>query len=320
MVNSKIVAVGSYLPEKIYDNEYIESLVDTSDEWIRERTGIVERHIASSEELTTDLAFEAVKILLSKIDMNADEIDTIVFATTTPDRTFPSCASILQSKLGIANKCFAVDIQAACCGFLYALDIADSMIKIGKAKNTLVIGAETMSKIVNWKDRSTCVLFGDGAGAIMLQPSSDSSGIIATSLHCDGKYSDILRTSGGVSIDGKAGFIEMRGQEVFKLAVNNMYDCIVESLGKCGLDIEDIDFLIPHQANQRIIASLAKKLNISDEKTVSTVAMHGNTSSASIPLAMDYALSHSYGIKNGSIVVLESIGGGIAWGSIVIRW
>jgi 3-oxoacyl-[acyl-carrier-protein] synthase-3 len=320
MVNSKVVAVGSYLPVKVYNNGYMERLVDTSDEWIRGRTGIVERHIAADGELTTDLAVKAVQVLLEKIDIKAGEVDAIVFATTTPDRTFPSCASILHGKLAMENSCFAVDVQAVCCGFLYALDIADSMIKLAKAKNVLVIGAETMSRIVDWKDRGTCVLFGDGAGALLLQPSLDDSGIIATSLHCNGKYSDILKTSGGVSMDGKAGFIEMQGQEVFKLAVNKMHDCIVESLGKCGLAINDIDLLIPHQANQRIITGLAKKLNISDEKIVSTVAMHGNTSSASIPLAIDYAIDHGCGIENGSIVVLESVGGGITWGSVVIRW
>ncbi|MDR2778334.1 MAG: ketoacyl-ACP synthase III [Rickettsiales bacterium] len=321
MLNSKIVAVSSYLPEKVYDNGYLESIVNTSDEWIRERTGIVERHIASDGEFTTDLAVRAVQKLLEKVDIAVNDIDAIVFATTTPDRTFPSCASILHGKLDMTNDCCAFDVQAVCCGFLYALDMADSMVKLGKAKNVLVVGAETMSRIVDWKDRNTCILFGDGAGALLLGPSSDdSSGIIATNLYCNGRYSNILRTSGGVSLNGKAGFIEMQGKEVFRIAVGKMYDCLVENLEKCNLTIDDIDFLIPHQANQRLINSMASRLNLPSEKMVSTLAMHGNTSSASIPLAMDYILDHGQGIEKGNTVVLCAVGGGITWGSAVIRW
>ncbi|MDR1494891.1 MAG: ketoacyl-ACP synthase III [Rickettsiales bacterium] len=320
MPNSKIIATGSYLPRKIYDNRYMESIVDTSDQWIVERTGIRERHIASENELTTDLALEAVLRLFKTSGISRTLVDTIIFATTTPDRTFPSCASILQGKLGLANDCPAFDVQAVCCGFIYAIDLADSLIKTNKARNVLVIGAETMSKLVNWEDRNTCILFGDGAGATLLSATEEDRGILATSLHSDGNYVDLLKTSGGVSTNREAGFIEMQGKEVFKLAVNNMYSCILESLGKCGLMVGDIDFLIPHQANQRIIDGLSRKLNIAKEKIVSTVAFQGNTSAASIPMAIDYALNGYFDIKKDSLVVLESVGGGLTWGSIVMRW
>jgi 3-oxoacyl-[acyl-carrier-protein] synthase-3 len=320
MSSSRISAVGSYLPGKIYSNEYLETIVDTSDQWIMERTGIRERHIVSDGELTSDLALEAVRIMLEKYDCDLERIDAIVFATTTPDRTFPSCASTLQGKLAIKNNCRAFDVQAVCCGFIYAIDIADSLIASGRAKSVLVVGAETMSRIVDWKDRNTCILFGDGAGVVLLEATSGERGILATTVHSDGNYVDILKTSGGVSMDGKAGFIEMQGREVFKLAINLMYECVLQSLAKCNLTVDDIDFLVPHQANQRIIDGLRKKLNLDTSKVISTVAMHGNTSSASIPLALDYALDNSLGIEEGSLLVLESMGGGIAWGSVVIRW
>ncbi|GHU26773.1 3-oxoacyl-[acyl-carrier-protein] synthase 3 [Bacilli bacterium] len=319
MLNSRIVAAGSYLPEKIYDNGYMESIVNTSNEWIVERTGIEERHIAADGELTTDLALRAVLNLIDKYDIDINIIDAIVFATTTPDKTFPSCASILQGKLGIASSCRAFDVQAVCSGFIYAIDVADSLIKSEKCKNVLVIGAETMSRITNWQDRNTCILFGDGAGAVLLQPTEEDRGIIATSLHSDGSYVDILKTSGGVSTDGRAGFIEMQGREVFKVAVNKMYDCILESVEKCGFGIDGIDLLIPHQANQRIIDSLLKKLDLARKKVISTLAHQGNTASASIPMALNYALDNE-GIAKDSIVVLESVGGGLTWGSVVIRW
>ncbi|MDR1425606.1 MAG: ketoacyl-ACP synthase III [Rickettsiales bacterium] len=319
MLNSKIIATGGYLPEKICDNEYLEFIVDTSDQWIVERTGIRERRIASDDELTTDLALKAVLELVRKSNVNINTVDAIIFATTTPDRTFPSCASILQGKLALVNNCLAFDVQAVCCGFIYAIDLADSLIKSGKATNILVVGAETMSRLVNWHDRSTCILFGDGAGAVLLSAEESESGILATTLHSDGKYVDILRTSGGVSMNRSTGFIEMQGREVFKLAVNRMSDCILESLAKCNLTIGDVDLLIPHQANQRIIDGLARKLDVAREKIISTVALQGNTSAASIPLALDYALNNSR-IAEGDLVVLESIGGGLTWGSVVLRW
>lgn len=321
MLNSKIISIGSYLPEKVYDNEYMESIVNTSDEWITERTGIKERHIASFNEFTTDLAYNACISAIETCDIDRNDIDAIIFATTTPDRVFPSCATILQKKLNINNNCIAFDIQAVCCGFIYALDLADSLIKSGKIKTALVVGAETLSRITNWEDRGTCVLFGDGAGCVVLQATNENKGILTTSIHADGNNNnfDILKTSGGISYNQKIGFIEMEGREVFKLAIGKMSDCVIESLNKVSLKIDDVDLLIPHQANQRIISGVGKKLGISEEKVITTVAMHGNTSSASIPLALDYANKNNK-IKDGNIIVLEALGAGLTWGSIVIKW
>lgn len=320
MLKSKIIGIGGYLPKKIYDNKYMESLVETSDEWITERTGIKKRHIADINELTSDLAFEASKKAIINANLNVEDIEAIIVATTTPDRTFPSTATILQNKLGIGENCFAFDVQSVCCGFIYALDVADSLIKTSKAKNILVVGADTLSKIVNWDDRTTCVLFGDGAGAVVLQATENQEeGILASSLHSDGKYFDILKTSGGVSFNQQVGFIEMKGKEVFKIAVNKLYSSILEALEKVNLNSSDVDLLIPHQANQRIIEALGKKLNLETEKIVSTVALHGNTSAASVPLALDYAIQNNR-IKKDDIVVLEGIGGGMSWGSIVMKW
>lgn len=318
MTNSKIILSGSYLPEKIYDNFYMEKIVDTSDEWITERTGIKNRHIADDVEQTSDLAYKACLNMLNGFDKNS--IDAIVFATTTPDRTFPSCATILQKKLELDDKCFAFDVQAVCCGFVYALDIADSLIKSHKAKNVLVVGAEILSRIVDWQDRTTCILFGDGAGCLLLQATEEEDkGILASTLHSDGSYFDILNTTGGVSYNQQAGYIKMEGREVFKLAVNKMSACVTETLEKANLTIADIDLLIPHQANQRIISGVGKKLELSDEKVISTVAEHGNTSSASIPLALDWSIKNGK-VKENYIIVLEALGGGLTWGSIVLRW
>lgn len=321
MIKSKIVGIGSYLPKKIYNNKYMELLVETSDEWILERTGIRERHIVEPNELTSDIGYKASIEAVKNSNLKIDDIDAIVLATTTPDRTFPSTATIIQNKLGIKSNCFAFDVQAVCCGFIYAIDLADSLIKSLKAKNVLVIGAETLSKIVNWEDRSTCVLFGDGAGAAILQANDKGDeGILATSLHSDGEYFDILKTSGGVSYNQNVGFIEMQGKEVFKIAVNKMSECVLETIEKANLSIDDIDLLIPHQANQRIIDGVRKKLGIMEsEKVISTVATHANTSSASIPLAIDYALKNNRFKKN-DIIVLEALGGGLTWGSVVIKW
>lgn len=322
MFNSKIISTGSYLPKKIYDNDYMASIVDTSDEWITERTGIKERHIADENEVTTDLALQASIDAINGCNLDKNTIDAIVFTTTTPDRTFPSCATILQKKLEINNNCIAFDVQAVCCGFIYALDVADSLIKSGKVKTVLVVGAETLSRITNWEDRNTCVLFGDGAGCVILQATEDkNTGILATSIHADGNGNnfDILNTNGGVSYNQKSGFIEMQGKEVFKVAVNKMSDCVLESLKKAKLTTNDVSFLIPHQANQRIISGVGKKLEIEDERVISTVAMHGNTSSASVPLALDYAVKNEK-LKNGNVVVLEALGAGLTWGSVVLRW
>ena len=320
MRNSKIISTGGYLPTKVYDNDYMASIVDTSDEWITTRTGIKKRHIAADDELTTDLALKACMEAINKINFDVNEIDAIVMATTTPDRTFPSSAVILQNKLGIGSNCFSFDVQAVCCGFIYAIDIADSLIKTEKADNVLVVGAETISRIIDWTDRNSCVLFGDGAGAIILQATKDRNmGIISTLLHSDGQYFDLLNTDGGVSTNQLSGKIKMKGSEVFKLAVNKMSECILEGLHNCGLSKNDINLLIPHQANQRIINGIAKKLELDDSKVVSTISEHGNTSGASIPLALNQAIIENR-VKEGDIIVLEGLGGGLTWGSIILRW
>lgn len=320
MINSKVISTGSYLPEKVYDNYYMESIVDTSDEWITTRTGIKKRHIAADDELTTDLALKACEIAIKRANLEKNQIDAIVLATTTPDRTFPSSAVILQDKLGIDSNCFSFDVQAVCCGFIYALDIADSIIKSEKAKNVLVVGAETISRLVDWNDRNSCILFGDGAGAIILQATEElNTGIISTTLHSDGKYVNFLYTDGGVSLNQTCGNIRMKGSEIFKLAVSKMSECILKNLDKCGLKKEDIDILIPHQANQRIIDGITKKLDLDKNKVISTIAEHGNTSGASVPLALDYAVKENR-LNSGDLVVLEGLGGGLTWGSIILRW
>lgn len=320
MCNSKIIATGSYLPEKVYTNDYLSTIVDTSDEWITERTGIKERRIVAENELTSDLAFNACKNALESGNIDPNSIDAIILATTTPDRTLPSTAAIVQEKLGITNECFCFDLQAVCSGFVYAITTANSLIKSGMAKRILVVGAESISRIVDWTDRNTCILFGDGAGAVVLEATENANeGILSTSLHCDGKYLDLLKTESGVSIDQKSGFIEMQGREVFKLAVNKMFESINDSLKKANLTLEDIDLLIPHQANKRILDSLAKKLGVSEDKVIITLDKQGNTSAASIPLAIDYANKNGK-LKKGDTFVIESLGGGLTWGSAVIKW
>ncbi len=319
MLNSKIISAGSYLPEKFLTNYDLEKMVDTSDEWILDRSGISQRHITQKDELTSDIATKAAKKAISNANIDILKIDLIILATTTPDLTFPSTATIVQAKLGAKNA-FAFDVQAVCSGFIYALTIADNFIKSGQVTNALVIGAETLSKIVDWKDRNTCVLFGDGAGAVVLSACDDvNQGIISTKLYSDGTLVDILKTTGGTSFNGSAGFIEMKGREVFKHAVEKMGNCVIKSLDKVNLKPEDIDLLIPHQANVRILNAVAKKLNLPMEKVIVTVKNHANTSAASIPLALDFALNNNR-IKKDDIVVLEALGGGLTWGSIVIRW
>ncbi len=299
-------------------NNEIASIVETSDEWIRQRTGIVQRHIADEGELTSDLAVNAAKSAIEKAKISVDEIDLIIVATTTPDKTFPSCATIVQSKLKCKNA-FAFDVQAACSGFIYAVTVADSLIKSNnRIKYALVIGAEIMSRIVDWEDRSTCVLFGDGAGAVVMKSEMGRSGIISTNLCSDGNV-DILCTNGGISSTGDSGKICMNGREVFKHAVDKLTASVEETLKCNNLKITDIDWLIPHQANIRIIEAVVKKLDFPIEKVINTVDKHANTSAASIPLALDYAIQESK-IKSGNLVLLISIGAGLTWGSVLLHY
>ncbi|MFT5703999.1 MAG: 3-oxoacyl-[acyl-carrier-protein] synthase-3 [Rickettsiales bacterium] len=317
--NSQIISSGSYLPEKFLTNFDLEKTVETTNDWIIERTGINKRHIAAEGELTSDIGFKAAQIAINKAGLNPEEIDAIILATTTPDLTFPSTATTIQAKLGAKNS-FAFDVQAVCAGFVYALNIADNFIKLGQAKNVVVIGADILSRIVNWEDRNTCVLFGDGAGAVVLKATEDSNrGILATKIYSDGRLNDILKTSSGVSSGQNSGFIQMQGKEVFKHAVEKMVKSVLDTLKKVNLEVSDIDWLVPHQANARILLSVAKKLNISTEKVIMTVADHANTSAASIPLALDFALKENK-IKKNDIVVFEALGGGLTWGSVVVRW
>ena len=318
-IHSKISATGSYLPKKILLNAELAKTVETSDEWITDRTGIKQRHVASEGELTSDIAAHAVLKTLEKAGKKAEEIDLIIVATTTPDLTFPATATTVQAKIGAINA-FAFDIQAVCSGFVYALATADNFIKSGQVKNALVIGAETLSRIVNWEDRNTCVLFGDGAGAVLLEATSEENcGIIASDLHSDGTLNSLLKTTGGPSLNQQTGFIEMAGKEVFKHAVEKMSKSVLSVLEKAGLTSKDIDLLVPHQANARILNAVAARLEIPEEKVVLTVHNHANTSAASIPLALDYANSQGR-IKKGDVVVLEALGGGLTWGSVVLRW
>jgi len=318
-ISAQIVATGSHLPSKIITNNDLSKTVDTSDEWIIERTGIKQRHIAESNELTSDLAYQACLNLFKNAPIKISEVEMIIVATTSPDLTFPSTACILQNKLQ-ATKAFAFDIQAVCSGFIYALSVANNFIKTGAVKNALVVGSETLSKIVDWSDRNTCVLFGDGAGAVLLQSTNqENCGIIADSLHSDGTLNDILKTSGGPSLNQKTGFIEMSGREVFKHAVEKMATSVLSTLKKVNLDASAIDLLIPHQANLRILNSVAHKLNIPNEKIIITLHNHANTSAASIPLALDFAFKNNR-IKKGDLLVLEALGGGLTWGTVLIKY
>lgn len=318
-VKSKIISTGSYLPKKFLTNYDLEKTVDTTDSWIFERTGIKKRHLAEENELTSDIAFEASKRALENSGLKAEDIDMIILATTTPDLTFPATATKVQAKLN-ANSAFAFDIQAVCSGFVFAMATADNFIKSGQVKNALVIGADILSRIVDWKDRNTCVLFGDGAGAVVLQATTEeSSGIISSDLHSDGSLNDILKTSGGPSSNQKSGFIEMAGKEVFKHAVDKMSKSVIAALKKANLKVSDIDLLVPHQANARILSAVANRLELSEEKIILTVESHANTSAASIPLALDYAVKNNR-VKKGDLVVLEALGGGLTWGSVVLKW
>jgi 3-oxoacyl-[acyl-carrier-protein] synthase-3 len=324
MIRRSVVAgCGAYLPERILTNAELAKTVDTSDEWIVRRTGIRHRHIAAEGEKTSDLALAAARPALKAAGIAADEIDIIVLATATPDHTFPATATRVQAELGMTRGA-AFDVQAVCSGFIYGLSIADNFIRLGQAETALVIGAETFSRILDWTDRATCVLFGDGAGAVVLQAregngSSDDRGILSTHLHSDGRYHDLLYVDGGPSSTKTVGHLKMAGREVFRHAVVNLAAVIEEALEANGLTSADIDWIIPHQANLRILDSTARKLNLPPEKIVVTVDRHANTSAASIPLALAEAVD-SGRVKPGHLLVLEAMGGGFTWGAGVVRW
>ena len=311
---SKIAGTGSYLPKKILSNKDLETMVDTTDEWIFTRTGIRERHLAAEGEFTSDLALEAAKNAISSAGIAASEIDLIIVATTTPDKVFPSVATMLQRKLGIAG-CPAFDVQAVCSGFVYALATADNFIKAGAAKCALVLGAETFSRIVDYTDRSNCILWGDGAGAVILQV-SDAQGIISTHLHADGSYENMLHVPRSETGNDT---VVMEGNAVFKMAVNTLDQIVDETLAANGMQKSDIDWLVPHQANIRILQATAKKLDMSMDRVVVTVDKHGNTSAASIPLALDVAVRDGR-IKRGDVILMEAFGGGFTWGSALIKY
>ena len=318
MVNSKIIGCGHYLPKKILKNDDFKEFIDTSDEWIFTRTGIKQRHIASEKQYTSDLAIQAAKIAIKNANIDKNEIDCIIIATTTPDETFPSTATKVQNYFKMKNIP-SFDIQAVCSGFIYSLQIADSLIKAGNARKILVVGAETLSKIVDWKDRRTCVLFGDGAGAVILESTTEKRGLLSTKLFSDGSWHDSLFADGGPSKNQKVGKIRMNGQDIFKQAVNKLAEATELSLQECKLSISDIDWFIPHQANQRIISSTAKKIGIDESKTVSTVRNHANTSAASIPLALSTSI-HAGIIKRDDKIAMCAIGGGLTWGSCILKF
>jgi len=317
MIFSKIIGVGSYLPTKVLTNKDLEKSLDTTDEWITLRTGIKERHIVGPDELTSDLAFEAARNAINNAGINSNEIDLIIVATTTPDKIFPSTACNVQTKLGIKN-CPAFDIQAVCSGFIYALSVADNFIKTNSAKNVLIIGADSMSKITDYSDRSNAILWGDGGGAVVLSTANEQ-GILSTHIHADGQHEELLHVP-KKNINNKIQqTIEMEGSQVFKIAVNTLDKIVDEALMANQLQKEDIDWLVPHQANIRILEATAKKLEMSMDKVIVTIDRHGNTSAASIPLALDDGIQ-SGKIKSGQLLLMEAFGGGFTWGSALIRY
>ena len=318
MRRSVVLGVGSALPKRQVTNDELASQVDTSDEWIVERTGIRSRYVAGDGETTASLATDAARRALEHAGITAADIDLIVLATATPDQTFPSSATKVQAALGISD-CIAFDVHAVCTGFLYALSVADSMLRSGNAQKALVIGAETFSRILDWEDRATCVLFGDGAGALVLSAEQTEDGILATKLHADGRHNDLLFVDGGPSTTGTVGKLRMKGREVFRHAVVNLADVLTEVLADAGLSAADVDWVVPHQANARILDATAKKLGLPSEKVVMTVERHANTSAASVPLAFDTAVKDGR-IKRGDIVVLEAMGGGFTWGAAALRY
>lgn len=322
MTYSRISGTGSFLPEKVVTNADLEKIVDTSAEWIVSRTGIHKRHLAADHETTCDLAEHASRNAIEAAGLKPVDIDLIIVATTTPDQVFPSTACLLQQRLDI-HGCAAFDVQAVCTGFVYALGIADKFIRTGSAKHALVVGAETLSRITDWSDRATCVLFGDGAGAVVVS-ASDEPGIMSTHLHADGQYASLLQVPSGISsgydpMRENRAYMQMKGNEVFKVAVNTLGRIVDETLAANQLQKSDIDWLIPHQANIRIINATAKKLNMSMDHVVVTVAEHGNTSAASVPLALDVAVRDGR-IKRDEILLLEAFGGGFTWGSVLVKF
>ena len=321
MIKSIITGVGGYLPEKILTNFDLEKMVETSDAWIQERTGIKCRHIAADNQTTSSLAIKAGEVALKNAGISGEELDLIVLATTTPDDTTPATAMRVQAALK-AEKAFAFDVQAACSGFMYAMSVADKFIQSGSVKKALVIGAETLSRIVDWNDRNTCVLFGDGAGAVVLEAttntSMDDAGVKEIILHSDGRLRDLLTTTGGVSRTKTAGFVQMEGREVFRHAVTNLSNVAQEVIDKAGVNLTDIDYLVPHQANLRIIEGTAKKLNLDMDKVVVTLPEQGNTSAASIPLALYNGIS-TQKLKKGDLILLDAMGAGFTWAAALIR-
>ena len=322
MIYSRIAGTGSYLPERVLTNADLETFVETSDAWIQERTGIRQRHLAADGETTGDLAYQAALRAMEAAGVTGADLDLVVLGTTTPDIIFPSTACLLQHRLG-ANGCAAFDVNAACSGFVYALSVADKFVKSGAAKCALVVGAETLSRMLDWSDRSTCVLFGDGAGAVVLKPDTET-GILSTHLHADGGYKHLLYNPVGVSVGFKdeknhGVRVLMEGRDVFKVAVKTLDAVVEETLAANGLDKHEIDWLIPHQANLRIIAATAKRLDLPMERVVVTVDRHANTSAGSVPLALDHAV-RSGRIQRGELLLLEAFGGGFTWGSALLRY
>ncbi len=326
MKRSRIVGSGSYVPKMVLTNFDLESMVNTSDEWIIERTGIRERRIAGKDEAASDLAYEASQRALKSSGIKSKDIDLIILATTTPDMIFPSTACLLQDRLN-AKKAVAFDVSAACSGFIYALSVADQFIKEGIYKTALVVGSEVLSRITDWNDRATCILFGDGAGAVVLQASLDRRGIISVHLHSDGALKDLLYIPGGGSrnpaskrtIEKGLHYIKMRGNETFKVAVRNLEEVALEAINSNNLKPSDIDLFIPHQANLRIIQAIAKRLNLSMDKVLVNIDRYGNTSAASIPIALDEASSEGR-LKEGDLILMEAFGGGLTWASALVRW
>jgi len=322
---SRIIGCGAYLPEKVMTNDDLARLVDTSDEWVEQRTGIRSRHIAAKGQPTSDLATRAARAALESAGIGGGDIDAVILATTTPDQTFPATAVTVQDSIGMGDRGFAFDIQAVCSGFIYALATADNFIKAGQARRVLVIGAEKFSSILDWTDRSTCVLFGDGAGAVVLEAddnaggSSGDRGILSTHLHSEGAHRGLLYVNGGPGTTQTVGHVKMDGKEVFRHAVTRMGEVVVEALAANGLKPSDVKWLVPHQANRRIIDSMADKLKLPPEQVVVTVAQHGNTSAASIPLALSVAVKDGR-IKKGDLILMEAMGGGFTWGAALARW
>lgn len=323
VIRSVITGTGSYLPKQILTNSDLEKKVDTTDEWIIERTGIKQRHIAAEDEVTSDLAVIAAKRALESASLDPNQIDLIILATSTADQTFPSTATTIQRKLGITGGA-AFDIQAVCSGFVYALTTADNFIKAGQAKHVLVIGAEIFSRILDWKDRTTCVLFGDGAGAVVLSSqngvgNNTDQGLLSSRIHSDGRYNELLFVDGGVSSTGTVGQLRMKGREVFRHAIVNLASVVGEVLEDSNMSSENIDWIVPHQANKRILDGTARKLKVATNKVIVTVEKHANTSAASIPLALDEAVKDGR-ITRGQVVILEAMGGGFTWGACLLRW